>query len=101
MGGLELQLAKLLLANRANPASQGAMPGAAPNMANMGLPNLAGSAPSTSLSPAVANNLLQALQKGMRPQGRDTNPYNSLDQRVPSEAANLLAALVFSRAGTY
>ena len=103
MGGLELQLAKLLLANRANPNSQGAMPalppGAAPNMANMGPPNPAGNNPAISPNPSAANDLMQAIQKSMRPQSRDPNPY-TMDQRVPSEAANLLAALVFSRAGT-
>jgi hypothetical protein len=106
MGGLELQLAKLLLANRANPNSQGATPGLPPgaapnmaNMANMGSPNPAGNNPSMSPSPSAANELMQAIQKTMRPQSRDLNGY-AMDQRVPSEAANLLAALVFSRAGT-
>ena len=103
MGGLELQLAKLLLANRANPNSQGAMPGppsgAAQNMANMVPPNPASNNPYMSPSPSAANDLMQAIQKSMRPQSRDPNPY-TMDQRVPSEAANLLAALVFSRAGT-
>ena len=103
MGVLELQLAKLLLANRANPNSQGAMsgppPGAAPNMANLGPSNPGGNNPSMSPSPSAANELMQAIQKSMRPQSRDPNSY-TMDQRVPSEAANLLAALVFSRAGT-
>jgi hypothetical protein len=109
MGGLELQLAKLLLANRANPNSQGAIPGLPPgaapnmanmaNMANMGSPNPAGNNPSISPSPSAANELMQAIQKTMRIQSRDLNGY-AMDQRVPSEAANLLAALVFSRAGT-
>lgn len=74
----------------------GPPPGAAPNMANMGSPNPAGDNPS--MSP-TANELMQAIQKTMRPQRSDPNPY-TMDQRVPSEAANLLAALVFSRAGT-
>lgn len=103
MGGLELQLAKLLLANRANPNSSGAMlgppPGAVQNMANMVSPNPASNNPYMSPSPSAANDLMQAIQKSMRPQSRDPNPY-IMDQRVPSEAANLLAALVFSRAGT-
>jgi hypothetical protein len=106
MGGLELQLAKLLLANRANPNSHGGMPGVPPaaapnmaNMANMGPPNPAGNNASMSPSPSAANDLMQAIQRSMRPQSRDPNPY-TMDQRVPSEAANLLAALVFSRAGT-
>lgn len=106
MGGLELQLAKLLLANRANPNSQGAMPGLPPgaapnmaNMANMAPPNPAGNNQPMPPSPSAANELMQAIQKSMRPQSRDPNPY-TMDQRVPSEAANLLAALVFSRAGT-
>lgn len=103
MGGLELQLAKLLLANRANPNSQGAMPGlppgVAPNMANTGPQNPAGNNPPMSPNPATTNDLLQAIQKSMRPPSRYPNPY-AMDQRVPSEAANLLAALVFSRAGT-
>lgn len=104
MGGLELQLAKLLLANRASPNAQGTMPAAAPNtahnMANSGLRNLAGNSnPPMSLNSTATNDLLQAIQKSIRPQSRDPNPY-SLDQGVPSEAANLLAALVFSRAGT-
>lgn len=103
MGGLELQLAKLLLANRATPNSQGATPGlpqvVAPNMANTGPPNPSENSPSMSPNPANANDLLQAIQKSMRLQSQDPNPY-TMDQRVPSEAANLLAALVFSRART-
>jgi hypothetical protein len=68
-------------------------------MANMSPPNPASNNPPMSLSPAATNDFLQAIQKNMRPQSRDPNPY-TMDQRVPSEAANLLAALVFSRAGT-
>lgn len=102
MGGLELQLAKLLLANRANPNAPSNMPGSGPNAApNMAPHNPLGgsnaSMPSNNMSP---NDLMQAIMKSVRPQSRDPNPYG-MDQRIPSEAANLLAAIVASRSGGY
>jgi hypothetical protein len=98
MGGLELQLAKLLLANRAGPDA-GTGPGAAPSLAlGTGPSNPSGGAnPPMSISPAATNEFMQALQRGMHSQGSDRKPYG-LDQRIPSEAANLLAAIVASRA---
>jgi hypothetical protein len=98
MGGLELQLAKLLLANRASPDA-GVGPGAAPSLApGTGPSNPSGGANSPmSISPAATKEFMQALQRGMRLQGSARKPYG-LDQRIPSEAANLLAAIVASRA---
>jgi hypothetical protein len=99
MGSLELQLAKLLLANRASPSpgvGPGEALGLAPGIGPSGLPGGANSP--MALSPAATNELMQALQRSMRPQGHDLNPYR-LDQRISQEAANLLAAIVASRTG--
>ena len=94
MGGLELQLAKLLLANRAGPDA-----GAAPSLApGAGSSDPSGGAnPPMTISPAATNEFMQALQRGMRPAGSDHKPPG-LDQRIPTQAANLLAAIVASRA---
>lgn len=106
MGGLELQLAKLLLANRANPNAPSNMPGSGPNgvpnmASNMGPPNpLGGSNPAMPSNNMSPNDMLQAIMKSVRPQSRDPNPYG-MDQRIPSEAVNLLAAIVASRSGGY
>ena len=94
MGGLELQLAKLLLANRAGPDA-----GAAPSLApGAGSSDPSGGAnPPITISPAATNEFMQALQRSMRPAGSDHKPPG-LDQRIPTQAANLLAAIVASRA---
>lgn len=123
---LELQLAKLLLANRGDGgASGGGGSGNDPNLINsaLGLPN----APSPrnanppkpnstfSLSGVSTSELLQAIQKktngsggpGGRGQGQgqsmpfpsdaDAGGLGSASSRIPSEAAGLLAAIVASR----
>lgn len=102
MGGLELQLAKLLLANRANPSAPSSMPGSGPNVApNMAPPQApGGSNPQMPSNPMSPNDLMQAIMKSVRPQSRNPNPFG-MDQRIPSEAANLLAAIVASRSGGY
>ncbi|KAM0724161.1 hypothetical protein Q7P37_000043 [Cladosporium fusiforme] len=123
--GLEMQLAKLLLANRGNSNNGGIGAGPQDNaMSLLGLPNMAGmngmqSKPGPgsafSLSGVSTSDLMQAIQKkssggGGGRQGRGSGMGGSpsmgagggaydASSRISSEAAGLLAAIVAARGG--